>query len=382
MREGPLAPVSFGSAPIPVGLDIGTDHVRAAQLKPSGAGFALTGYGLAGMPLGAVVDGEIMDVDAVASAIKELWKRAGLRNKEVSIGVSNQKVVVRLIDLPFMERAELEGAIQYQAQDYIPIPVEEAILDFHIIGDYMTPADEHMMEVLLIAAQKDMIQGAVAAVEASGLKIMAVDVTAFALVRSLFGTSVSLLPDENEDEAGAVGVIHMSSGLTNIAIVEKGVPRFTRVSSLAGNQFSQAIANVLNLTFDEAEDLKVRVGLPNIDAAFAGDQEVLGIDPQAVQVAQDALEREVNKFIAEVRRSLDYYLTQTTQVQTIRNIYLTGSGALLRNFPLYLEKGLQAKVILGDPLARVQIASNLEQAVQGDRMGCAPAIGLAMGGVG
>ena len=154
------------------------------------------------MPFGAVVEGEIVDPEAVSGAIKELWKRTGLRVKDVAIGVSNQKVVVRLIDLPFMERDELAGAIQYQAQDYIPIPVEEAILDFQIIGDYMTPSDEHMMEVLLVAAQRDMIANAVAAVEGAGLKLAQVDVTAFALVRALLGATHGWLSDETEGRRG------------------------------------------------------------------------------------------------------------------------------------------------------------------------------------
>lgn len=370
-----MAPVSLGAAPSPVGLDIGADHIRAAQLKPSGAGYSLVNYGIVGMPFGAVVEGEIVDPEAVASAIKDLWRRGGFRSKDVSVGVSNQKVVVRLIDLPYMEHDELAGAIQYQAQDYIPIPVEEAIMDFQIIGDYMTPADEHMMEVLLVAAQRDMIDGVVSAVGAAGLKLAQIDVTAFALVRAILGETESIFGDESAGEASAV--IHISSGLTNIAVVEKGVPRFTRVSSMAGNQFTQAVANVLNKTFDEAEELKVLAGLPSLDNV---PYPVQGADPETVRVAQEALEREANKFIAEVRRSLDYYLTQATQVRTITRIYLTGSGSLLRNLPNYLEKGLQTKVVLGDALAAVQTSGSTEQAVLADRMGCAAAIGLAMGG--
>jgi len=350
--------LSIGSQPIPIGLDIATDHVRAAQLKPSGSGFLLSAYGISDVRLGAVVEGEIVDVDAVSASIKELWRRSGLKGKDVAIGVSNQKVVVRLIDLPFMERTELEGAIQYQAQDYIPIPVEDAILDFQIIGDYMTPADEHMMEVLLVAAQRDMIANSVAAVEGAGLKLSRIDVTSFSIVRALLGTGEFVLPAEDEDPTEAVGVIHISSGLTNIAVVEKFVPRFTRMSSIAGNQFTQAIANVLNLTFDEAEVLKI----------------------PAVQAAQDALEREINKFIAEVRRSLDYYLTQASQVRTIKRIYITGSGAQLTNMDSYLAKALQAEVILSDPLGQIQVAPSLRDMVVADRMGSAPSIGLAMGG--
>ena len=372
----------MGSGAPPVGLDIGTDHVRAAVIKQSSSGPVLVGYARVGMPMGAVVEGEIVDSAAVSSALRELWRQPGIRGRDVIAGVSNQKVVVRLIDLPFMEKDELAGAIQYQAQDYIPIPVEDAILDFQIIGDYMTPADEHMMEVLLVAAQRDMVEATVEAVHGAGLRLASVDVTPFAIVRATLGLESSVLPDEDEVAGEAVAVIHIGSGLTNIVVVEKGVPRFTRVSSLSGNQFTQAVANVLNLTFDEAEQLKILAGLPDISAEAHAAPAAEDETARRLQVTQDALEREANKFIAEVRRSLDYYLTQTSQVRSIRRIYMTGSGSQLKHITTYLEKGLQADVLLSDPTRHVQISSSVEAVISADRMGSAPSIGLAMGGAG
>jgi type IV pilus assembly protein PilM len=242
----------------------------------------------------------------------------------------------------------------------------------------MTPADEHMMEVLLVAAQRDMIAAAVTAVEGAGLKLAQIDLTSFSISRAILGLGINVLPTEDEEAGEAVGIIHMSSGLTNIIVVERGVPRFTRVSSIAGNQFTQSIANVLNLTYDEAEELKRRAGLPDLDQPSAATP---GEDGQMIQAAQEALEREVNKFIAEVRRSLDYYLTQATQIRTIKKIYMTGAGAGLSNITTYLEKGLQAQVTLSDPLAYVQVGPSMQDIIQQDRMGSAPVIGLAMGGV-
>jgi type IV pilus assembly protein PilM len=240
----------------------------------------------------------------------------------------------------------------------------------------MTPSDEHMMEVLLVAAPREIVDNAVLAVDGAKLKLTQVDVTAFALVRALLGTTPSWFSEETAGEA--LGIVHVSSGLTNIAVVERGIPRFTRVSSLAGNQFTQAIANVLNLTFDEAEELKNSAGLPPLDVPEGAPAVA---EAPNVKTAQEALEREANKFIAEVRRSLDYYLTQATQVRTIKRIYLTGTGSQLKNLASYLEKGLQTEVVIGDPLALVSPAANIEQMVLADRMGCAPAIGLALGGL-
>jgi type IV pilus assembly protein PilM len=373
-----MASLSGGSSSGAVGLDIGTDHIRLAQLRPSGGGFVLQRYGVIGLPLGSVVEGEIVDADAVGTAVRDLMRSVGLRaGAEVAAGVSNQKVVVRLIDLPYMDPAELGGAIQYQAQDYIPIPVEEAILDYQVIGDYMTSADEHMMEVLLVAAQRDMIDQLVSAVDHSGLKLSVIDVTSFAIVRGLLGIAPEVLATEADGEATAI--IQMSAGITNIVVVEKGVPRFTRVSSLAANDFTQAVANSLNTTFAAAEDLKLRVGLPAPDGStgvLAAD-----IEPELAQSAQEALEREVTKFIAEVRRSLDYYLTQTSSVRAIKRVLLTGSGAQLRNLDTYIARGLQATVELADAGRFVQVPPNLQPLFASDRLGATAAIGLAMGSV-
>ena len=340
----------------------------------------LSAYGSIDLPMGSVMDGEIIDPEAVSSAIRELWRKAGVTSKDVAIGLSNQKVVVRLIDLPFMDRAELAGAIQYQAQDYIPIPVEEAILDFQIVGEYVTPSDEHMMEVLLVAAQRDMVSSVVTAVEAAGLRPNLIDVTSFAIVRALLGETDGELADITAEPGQATAVVHLSAGLTNIAVVDKGVPRFTRVSSLGGNEFTTSIGNVLNATFDDAERLKLAIGMTPVDASPVQDLPN-GVDAATVQAVRDACDREAGKLIAEIRRSLDYYLTQTSQVRTVPTVLLTGSPSQLHNLPEQLEAGLHANVLPADPLERIQSTSKTGPLVEADRYGAAAAIGLAMGGL-
>ncbi|MDY0088061.1 MAG: type IV pilus assembly protein PilM [Coriobacteriia bacterium] len=381
-----MAPVLFGASSPPVGLDIGTDHIRLAQVRQGSAGPQLTAYASVPMPLGAVVEGEIVDPVAVTGALKDLWRQSGVRTREVAVGISNHKVVVRLIELPFMERDELAGVIQYQAQDYIPIPVDEAIIDFHVIDDYVaapsleeyaSSGEDHMMDVMLVAAERDMIASLVAAMEGAGLKPAQVDVAAFALARALFGPAPVLF-DEAEEAGAAVGVVHISSGITNIAVVAKGIPRFTRVSSLASSQFTQALANRFTLTFDEAEDLKMSAGLPDTEAPEPAERSE---EEERIHAAQEVLEREAGKFITEVRRSLDYCLTQVSQVQTINRIVLSGVGAEIPRLAAYLEKGLQTQVVIGDPLAFVSASGAVEQAVLADRAGSALAIGLALGGV-
>jgi len=364
-------------------LDIGSNSIHAAQLKGAGTQFSLTRYGSIRIPMGAVVEGEVVDAEAVGHSISQLWRRAGMSEKSVITGVANQKVVVRMVEFPWMEKADLDGAIRFQSQDYIPIPIEEAILDYEVLGEYTNVNDERMVEVLLVAAQRDMIGNHLAAIERAGLKPRIIDASAFAIVRSLMDNDESVLPPEDEGEiADATGIIHVSAGLTIIVVVEKGRPRFTRVSSLAGNDFTQSVADSLNLTFDEAEDLKMAAGLPplggdeRLPAGFPVEKQELG------DAAQEILERQVSKFIAEIRRSLDYYLTQATQMRAIRRLILSGGGANLMNLDSYLEKGLQAEVEMGRPLRAVKLQPNISaEDVSTDELAMPVCLGLAMRGL-
>jgi type IV pilus assembly protein PilM len=371
-----LGSMSLGSKSGAVGLDIGVEHIRVARLNPVGSALQLVTCDWLDTPAGAVVEGEVLDPVAVSAALRELWRKSGVTTKDVVLGVANQQVVVRLIDLPFMDRNELAGAIQYQAHDYIPIPIEDAILDFQVVGDYMTPAGEHMVEVLLVAAQRQMLNSVVSAVENAGLRPVMIDVTPFAVARALIGENQSVLPDE---DGQAVAIVHMTAGITTICVVERGVPRFTRVSSIAGREFTQAVSNALEVTFEDAERAKVQVGLPGVSDATvpAGG----GDDEEMVKKTQEALEREVNRFTAEIRRSLDYYLTQSSQARTIKTILLTGSSAQLTNLAAYLETGLQTEVRLADALARIETTPTTQGLVEADRYGAVAAIGLAMGGL-
>jgi type IV pilus assembly protein PilM len=333
--------------------------------------------------MGAVAEGEIVDIDAVAHAIQQLWRKAGISEKRVIIGVANQKVVVRLIELPFMEKSELAGAIQYQAQDFIPIPVEDAILDFQIIGDYMSEQEEHLMEVLLVAAQRDMVSAHIQAVEQAGLRPQVVDVAAFAIVRSLLFRQESFLPPEEQEQEGeALAIVHVSSGITNIIVVEKGVPRFTRVSALAGNDLTQSVASGLNIPFDEAERMKVEVGLPGPEGDRGLPEGLPEDERERYELAQDILEREVSRFISEVRRSLDYYLTQATQIRMIKKLILSGSGTMLKHMGEYMERGLQAQVEIAHPLDRLQVSPKIDkELLERDKLGCSVAVGLSMAGM-
>jgi type IV pilus assembly protein PilM len=362
-----------------IGLDIGAGTFRVVCLKPSSGLPVLTTYGSIKIPRGAIVEGEIIDIESVAASIAGLWKKTGLKEKNVTIGIASQKVIVRLIELPFMEKEELGGAIQYQAQEFIAIPIEEAILDFQVVNEFVDEEEDRKIEVLLVAAQKDLVQTYVSALNMAGLEPEVIDVSSFAMVRSLIAAPSTV---DLKKEQEALVLINISAGTTNIAVVENGIPRFTRVTTLAGGSFTQSLVDFLEIPFDEAEELKIKLGLPPIDEEnpVIENSNLSEEESKKVKLAQEVLTRETFKFIDEVRRSLDYYLTQT-KIANIQSIVLTGNGSKLKNLPAYLEKGLQVKVEFGHPINKIKIDSSLKKEVEENELSLAISIGLALRGI-
>jgi type IV pilus assembly protein PilM len=188
--------------------------------------------GRAELPPGAVIDGEVADPAAAAAAIKTLWRQARLRTNRVILGVSNQRVVVRLVDLPWMEPQELRRSIAYQAGDYLPFAVNEAELDFSVIDEQDT-GERRLLRVLLVAAQKDMLAGHLRAAAMAGLHPVEVDVNPVALLRSL--APVAGLAE------GAEALVDIGGRVTNVVIHDGGVLRFIRILLMGGEDVTAAL---------------------------------------------------------------------------------------------------------------------------------------------
>jgi type IV pilus assembly protein PilM len=201
-----------------VGLDIEPGLVAAVKARVNGS---ICAERAAALPLDAdtVREGEVVDVDALTEALRELFANTAL-GKRVRVGIANQRTVMRTIDLPpVTDRKELAAAVRFQAQDQVPMPLSNAVLDFHPLGIVDTPAGARQ-RVVLVAAQRDMVERLLSAVRRAGLTPEGVDLSAFALIRSLH--------DRAEGEDGRVLYLNVD-GLTNLAIAEGTVCRFTRV---------------------------------------------------------------------------------------------------------------------------------------------------------
>src|SRR5205085_1800753 len=171
--------------------------------------------------------------------------------KQVHMGVGNQRVVVREIVLPWLPEKELKDSLPYQVQEFIPIPVEEAVLDFDVLEEFEHEGGR-MLRVLLVAAQRPMVEGVIDAAHQARLEPVGVDLTAFALVRCVGQQDAAMF-----DAAGEEAVIDVGAEITSIVVHEAGVPRFVRMLPTGGNDITVAVSRALNVPFEEAEQLKV-----------------------------------------------------------------------------------------------------------------------------
>ena len=318
-----------------VGLDIGTSGVRAAELSLGKRGTSLERFGQVALPPGAVRDGEVVDADAVADAIRRLWVVARLTSTKVVVGVANQKVVVRQVDLPWAPLHELRASLAFQVQDYLPMPVDQAILDFHPLEEVTDDTGARKLRLLLVAAARDMVTSTLSAVERAGLTPSMVDLTSFAVLRSQLtgGSGLGLQ---------AEALVDIGASVTNIVVHEGGVPRFVRILLMGGADITEAVAERLGVPTDEAELLKRSTGLAAVPALLEA------------QPVHRAIESTGSALVEEVRGSLDYYLAQPGAARIAR-VVLSGGGSQLTGLQQRLTTATRLPVDLARPMSLLPV---------------------------
>jgi len=318
-------------------------QIVAAQVRVDGG---LQIERAAGMPLppGVFRDGEVTDVEALSAALKQLFEVSGLDNR-VRIGIANQRIVVRMLELPpIADPKELATAVRFQAQDAIPMPLDSVILDHHSLGVVDTPAGPRQ-QVVLVAARRDMVERVLAAARGAGLRPEAVDLSAFAMIRALAP------PVAGSDER----VLYLSiGGLTNLAIAEGRVCRFTRVIGGGLDEIVGDVAERCQIPLDRARILvgKSNPAKPAEDAEDAEDAEQASTAEQRPvasdhdEIAQSALVEGVARIAAEVRNSLDFHSSQGARTDVVRAV-LCGSAVDIPGFDRALAAAMRMPVTVG-----------------------------------
>lgn len=352
-----------------VALDIGGSSLLALEVAGSSGRLKLRGCHEWPLSEGLVVDGEIVDVDLFARELKAFASEYKLRGRSVQLAVGNQKVIIRNIDMPEMTEAELRGAIEFQAQDYIPIPVDEVVLDFQIIGKSVNAEGASRQEILLVAAQRTMIGMFCAAVKQAGLKVAGIDVTSMALIRALI-PSASFLADESQSGI-CRGIADISSSVSTLVVAVDGVMKFTRVVNFSSDRFARVLSEQHGIPIDDAQGIVQRVGL----AGPLPVEEGLYAD-EVVAEAQQRLGEVASELSDEIRRSLHYYQSQPLAVP-VKELILSGRGALVRNLDDHLTEALSMPVTIGNPM--IHLAENASDMPDANLAYMAPYLSVAVG---
>jgi type IV pilus assembly protein PilM len=363
-----------------VGLDVQPGFVAAVQARVNGSIRAERAVTLP-LPADSVRDGEVIDEDALSDTLRELFAESGL-SKRVRVGVANQRTVLRTLELPpVTDQKELAAAVNFQAQDQVPMPLNNAVMDFHPLGIVDTPAGPRQ-RVVLVAAQRDMIERLLTAVRRAGLSAEGVDLSAFALIRSLYR------PDP--EQTGRVLYLNVD-GLTNLAIAEGPVCRFTRVVGSGLEGMASELAERRSIALAEARALLAGVDLrgpapsepghapsqageqalpAGEDAQAAGDggeplsaeageeresamsyeeladAESAPATPQSDAELWTVLENGIRDISGEVRNSLDFHRSQDGGGE-VSHVVMSGSAQDIPGFAEALQSSLGVEVRSG-----------------------------------
>jgi type IV pilus assembly protein PilM len=309
--------------PTVVGLDLDPSHIAAAEVEVNGH-IAIKRGAFAELRPGILRDGEVTDAPALAEALKTFFAENQLPNR-VRLGVANQRIVVRSLDLPPLDdQKALAAAVRAEAPDHIPMPMDEAILDFVPLGQVQTVQGPRM-RVVIVAARRELIDRLVSAAKDAGLKVEGIDLAAFGMVRAL----------ATPGGEGATLYINVA-GLTNVAVANDAGCLFTRAASGGLSAIVATLAERRSLTLEHARMWLGHVGLTAPVASIEGDADL-------VAATRATLEEGVHQLADTIRNSLNFYRMQDN-AETVGRALLTGPAVSIPGFAEKLAEQLNLPV--------------------------------------
>ena len=347
-----------------VGVKIGASGISAARVARNGK---LELLDLVREPLqrGVVVAGEVRDAPALAAALAHLFNGHHLPKKAVRLGISNNRIGVRIIEVSgVMDAKQLENAIRFRAQEVLPIALEDAVLDYQQLGESVNADGELVRRILLVVAYRDLIDRYVVAFKEAGVRLVGIDLEAFGLLRALIPEQVG----ERSDAAHVV--VSIGHERSTFAVSDGHICEFTRVLEWGGSTLDVAIARQLNLAPSEAEPVKHSLTLDGSEHA-----RLPGVTEEQVSTAADIVRRQLQTFARELVSSLQYYQNQPDSLG-IGDIVITGGTSLLPGLPGELQRLIGVSVRVGDPFERVSPSKGV--VIDESQSALAAAIGLAI----
>ena len=354
-----------------VGLDVEAGSIAATEVHVNGQA-QLAGFGVMPLDAGVFREGEVADIEALGDALKQLWSEQKLA-KNVRLGIANQRVAVRTLRLPLIEgRDELETAVRFQAQDQMPMPLDQSVLDWQAIGRTTAEDGSARMDVVAVAARRDMLGRLMEAIRRAGLRPQGIDLSAFGMVRALhrgvhpaIGTAGFVnAPTEQElsyEDRMAMGTVDTTAAtvmpaegvparlycnlgdVTNLAVARGSTCLFTRVSSFGVEGIAQKLAERRGLTLEHARQWLVHVGLESPVEDVDGEAET-------VKAARDCLAEGSARLVDELRLSLEYYAAQEGALP-VDGVVACGPGTMIAGLADHLQRELGQPFELGRPEA-------------------------------
>ncbi len=337
-----------------LGLDIGSSSVKLVELEASGQGYRLARFGFASLPAEAIVQGAFMNTAAISTAIRDACDGSRLQGRHLATSVSGHSVIVKKLTLPAQSPEELEATIHWEAEQHIPFDINEVNVDHQIIQESAT---DGQMEVILVAAKKELVDGYLGVICDAGLNLRVLDVDAFAIA-NMYEHNYQPLAESN------VALINIGASVVNISVMNGGVPVFTRDLTTGGNSYTEAIQKDLNLSFEEAERIKL---------GDAPGDESKGIVPREVE---DSMRGVSETLLGEILRSIDFYRA-TASNRPIQRALLCGGASRSPGLDRMLEEQAQFPVELANPFERIELPDSI--ADRGTIAEIAPALSVAVG---
>ena len=340
-----------------IGVDICSSSIKIVELSESSknSGYVVERYAIEPLPKGAVSEGNINNLDAVAEALRRAWKRIGTRIKNVSLALPAAAVITKKILLPSGLREEdLEYQVEAEANQYIPFAIEEVNLDFQVIGP--APGNVAEVEVLLAASRKANVEDRIAVAQVAGLKAVVMDIETYAAELS-FGEICSQLPAGAVDQC--VALVDVGASVMNVNVLRNGQSVYTRDQQIGGEQLTQMIQNTFGLSAEEAEAGKRNGGLPE-------------------NYENDVLEPFCESVAGEIARALQLFST-STQFNEVGYIVLAGGCATLSGLDDLVATRTQVNTLAANPFAQMTLSGRIKpRQLQADAPSLMIACGLAM----
>jgi type IV pilus assembly protein PilM len=346
-----------------VGLKVGASQLAAARVVNNGSA-SLTQVARGPLGAGIVVGGEVRDVPALARALDRFFAEHKLPRRGVRLGLATNRIGVRGFDIDGIEdERQLANAIRFRAHEAVSIPIDQAVLDYHIVDEAVDESGAISRRVVLAAAYRESIDRYVEACKTAKIELVGIDLEAFALLRAIAPATRA-----EGEPVGAVVAVSLGHDRSTLAISDGNVCEFTRVLEWGGDKLESAIGLDLGITTDEAAELKLAVSLePGAEMD----------DDARTHAAREAIRRELQKLARELVASLQFYQSQEGSL-AISRILLTGGTSRIPGLPEELERLMRVGVRRADPLERVKATDELK--ARDDLASLAIAIGLGVEG--